>query len=335
MANPNIVIAGAGSIGCFVGGVLAAAGYRVVFLGRPRILDTIREHGLTLTDFSGMSQTVAPLTVAVSTDPAVLAEADIVLVTVKSGATAEMTALIAQHARPGVTVVSLQNGLSNVETLASGLPGLDVRAGMVPFNVVPMDAGRFHRSTSGDVLIEPGPGDVGNALTVLGLTVQETPDIAAIQWGKLLINLSNAPNALSGLTIRQQLLNRDWRRVVADQIAEALRVLKAEKITAISSTGVPVPLIPHILRLPTPLFRRIAAQMLTIDASARSSMSYDLMQHRTTEVDALQGEIIARAARHGIPVPMCTRVAEQVKLAENAGQGQPNLSVSVLRRAAS
>ena len=54
--------------------------------------------------------------------------------------------------------MSLQNGVGNGGVLKSALPGFDVRAGMVPFNIVSMGGGRFHRGTSGDIVIEKGPG---------------------------------------------------------------------------------------------------------------------------------------------------------------------------------
>ena len=50
--------------------------------------------------------------------------------------------------------------------------------------------------------------------------MRPTPDIAGVQWGKLLVNLNNALNALSDLPLRKQLAQRGWRRLFADQMAE-------------------------------------------------------------------------------------------------------------------
>jgi 2-dehydropantoate 2-reductase len=331
MSPPHIIIAGAGSIGCYVGGLLASGGHRVTLLGRPRILDEIAAHGLTLTDFTGGRCHVAPGVTAVSDVPDCLRDADLILVTVKTGATGDIARQIAEHAPPDAPVISLQNGMDAIATLRGALPGRDVRAGMVPFNVVPMGQGRFHRATSGDILIETGAGGLGELLSVPLLTVAETPDITAVQWGKLLINLNNALNALSGLTVREQLASRDWRRLMADQMAEALAVFRANGIAAKSTTPVPVWLIPHILRLPTPLFRRIAAQMLTIDPTARTSMSYDLMQGRPTEIDALQGVIVDMAGVAAVPVAINAHVAAIVRDAEAAKNGLPNLTPNDIR----
>src|ERR1700761_1877413 len=96
-----VVIAGAGSIGCFVGGMLAAAGRDVALLARPRVIEEIATNGLRLTGFDGLDRRVAPggwgwsvlevwggwrggSQLRLSEDPAILTGAGVVLVTVKS-----------------------------------------------------------------------------------------------------------------------------------------------------------------------------------------------------------------------------------------------------------
>ncbi|MGB3243333.1 MAG: 2-dehydropantoate 2-reductase [Sulfitobacter sp.] len=329
--DPHIVVAGAGAIGCFVGGLLAAGGMRVTLLLRPHVATEIRAHGLTLTDFSGLARKVSAEALELDTDPACLADADIVLVTVKSGATAAIGRSIAAHAPASAHVVSLQNGTENAEALRALLPHNDVRAGMVPFNVVPMGQGCFHRATSGDIVIGTGEVTLAGMLSVPHLSVAENAQITGIQWGKFLINLNNALNALSGLTLQEQLRDRAWRKLMADQWAEALNVLKASGIDPIATTPLPIGMVPSVLRLPTPMFTRVAAQMLTIDTQARTSMAHDLMVGRTTEVDALQGQVVRMGTAKGRKTPINARVHELVKLAELAGEGVPNLPVKAIR----
>lgn len=314
----NIVVAGAGSIGCYCGALLVEAGHSVTLLGRARVLDPIRENGLTVTDFSSLNVTVPANQLRLSDDPACLGDAELVIVTVKSGATAEMAGLIATHAPATAPVLSWQNGLQNARTLRDALSGRDVRAGMVPFNVVPSDTATYHRATSGEIVIEHGPGALAEHLSSPNLPVTESDRIEAVQWGKLVINLNNALNALSGLTLQNQLLARAWRRLMADQMAEALGVLKAAGIDVASTTPLPAWMTPHILRLPTPIFSRIAARMLTIDPNARTSMAYDLMAGRPTEIDSLQGEIIRLGLEHAIPTPINNRVSKLIKDAPRA-----------------
>ena len=333
----HIVVAGAGSIGCYVGGCLALAGRDVTLLLRPVLAEIIAGHGLRISDLEGADRSLAPSAIKLATDPAAaFAEADIVLVTVKSGATAAMAALTADHAPSGVTVVSLQNGVGNVDVLLARLGAMGrVVPGMVPFNVVQThgdgQAARFHRATSGTIRIGPGVPDLRKALDVAGAAVAEHPDMSAVLWGKLLLNLNNALNALSGLPLATQLADRRWRLILAAQISEALAVLKAAAIRPAHIEGVPSGAIPRILGLPDWLFRRVAKRMLAIDPEARSSMWEDLRARRTTEIDYLQGAILKVAQKSGARTPVTERIISLVKEAEAQRDGSPGLRPEQVR----
>src|SRR6201998_2345572 len=249
-----IGVAGAGSIGCFVGGMLAEAGGRVALLARPRVMQEIWDYGLSLTCFEGLERNIAPSQLTLSEDPKILADAGVVLVTVKSADTAGIADVIARHAASDAVVISLQNGIGNTPVLREQLPGRIVLAVMVPFNVVAPGAGRFHRATSGDIIIEQDDAGTAERLSVPGLRMRATADIAGVQWGKLLVNLNNALNALPDLPLRQQLAQRGWRRLFADQIAEGLMALKAEGIRPVSATPIPMNWVSPLLRLPASVF---------------------------------------------------------------------------------
>jgi 2-dehydropantoate 2-reductase len=325
MADKPIGVAGAGSIGCFVGGMLAASGRKVALLARPRVIGEIEANGLRLTSFEGFDRTIAASEMALSENPTIFADVGAVLVTVKSADTAEIADLIVQHAPKDAVIVSLQNGVGNVGVLRERLPGHRVLAAMVPFNVVAPGEGRFHRATSGDIVVEQDDAATAEKLSVPGLTMRATANIEGVQWGKLLVNLNNALNALSGLPLRQQLADRAWRRLFADQIAEGLAAIKAEGIKPVSPTPIPSSWTPSLLRLPDTIFEILLGRTMKIDPEARSSMSEDLQRRRRTEVDYLQGVVVALAERHGLQVPLSRRIATLVKNAEEAGKGLPCL----------
>jgi 2-dehydropantoate 2-reductase len=92
----------------------------------------------------------------------------------------------------------------------------------------------------------------------------------------------------------------------------------------------PIGLVPAVLRLPTPVFRVVAKPMISVSAGARSSMQDDLTRGRPTEVDALNGEIVATARAHGGDAPINARIVQLVHAAE--GNGSPRLSADALRR---
>jgi 2-dehydropantoate 2-reductase len=331
ISNGPIGIAGAGSIGCFVGGMLAASGRRVALLARPRVIEEIRGNGLRLTSFEGTEQQVAPSALTLSEDPSIFNDASVVLVTVKSADTAEIADIIARHAPADAVIVSLQNGVGNVSLLRERLPGRRVLAGMVPFNVITLGSGRFHRATSGDIVLEQDAAGTAGQLSVPGLKMRASTDIVGVQWGKLLFNLNNALNALADLPLRQQLAQRPWRRLFADQMAEGLAAIKAEGIRPVSSTPIPASWTPALLRLPDPVFGILLGRAMKIDPEARSSMWEDLQRGRRTEIDYLQGVITGIADRHGLQVPLSRRIVALIRGAEAAGKGSPGLTPEQIR----
>lgn len=347
----RVVVLGAGSIGCFVGGALLAAGGDVVLIGRARMHAGVREHGLVLTDMRGaMPVTVPPGSVPFSEDPAELAHADLVLVTVKSADTDEAARLIARHVRADALVLSLQNGVGNVDRLRSSQPPAGtgtslslsaqsaqsaqsvpkargrpaVLAGMVPFNVVQLADGRLHRGTAGELMVETS-ARLSPWLPLFAaarLPLQQQADFPSIQWGKLLINLNNAVNALSGIPLKQQFSQRGYRRCLAALIDEGRSVLLAAGIRPAKVVKLGPRMLPLVLRLPDGVFRRVAAPMLRIDPEARSSMWEDLEAGRRTEVDYLNGAIVTLAESLGRSAPRNARMVSLIRAAE-AGARTP------------
>lgn len=312
-----IGVVGAGSIGCYVGGRLAAAHEDVVFVGRQRIADEAREHGLRLTDYRGADLHVADPRFA--TDISAVADADLVLVTVKSADTAAVARELAEVIRPSALVVSLQNGLRNAEVLDSVLGGSRTLAGMVPFNVVSLGQGAFHQGSEGDIEVSRDPrlDRTAGAFATAGLPLVMRDDMASLLWAKLLLNLNNAINALSGLPLKEELGQRSYRLCLAAAQREALRVLKDAGIRPTKITPLPAAWLPTLLSVPDPVFRRLASRMLEIDPIARSSMAEDLERGRRTEIEFINGEVVALAESQGGSAPINRRLIDLIAAAES------------------
>ncbi|MBN8510848.1 MAG: 2-dehydropantoate 2-reductase [Burkholderiales bacterium] len=318
--NPDdaVCVYGAGHIGCYVGARLAAAGARVTLIGRARVVDELRRNGLGYSDYLGRRGEVPAAALQLGTGPEAAAGAALVLVCVKSGSTAEVAALLGTVLAPGTVVLSLQNGLHNAEVLARRLPACAVLAGMVPFNVVPLAPGRYHQATQGqldarrhEALVRWQP-----LFARAGLALALHDDMPAVQWGKLLLNLNNPINALSGLPIRAMLHDTAFRRCMALAQQEALAILRAAGIRPARMTPLPPRWVPALLRLPDALFLRLAQRMLAIDPHARSSMADDLDKGRVSEVDFINGEIVALARRLGREAPVNARLVALMREAE-------------------
>lgn len=332
----SIAIVGAGSIGCYLGGCLVSAGCNTILVGRERIRKQLTEHGLRVSDWKGRDANYAIEQLQFSTDMGVIASADFVLLTVKSGDTESTAQSMLAYLKPEAVIVSFQNGVQNAAMLQSVLPKHRVVKAMVPFNVANNGDGEFHCGTEGELAVEAQAGEYLELITAFEdaqLPVTLYADIAGVQWGKLIMNLNNAVNALSGVPLLDQLNNREYRLVMKKVIAEALAVMSAAGIKP-ARTGKVIPsLMPYILALPDFLFRRVASATLKIDPKARSSMYEDFVLNRKTEIDYLNGEIVNLATQQGIPAPVNTSIVNLVKQTEKQQKGSPNHSPTFLQKA--
>ncbi|MGE9808800.1 MULTISPECIES: 2-dehydropantoate 2-reductase [unclassified Janibacter] len=338
----KIVVVGAGSIGCHLGGHLAQEA-DVTLVGRPRITEAITAEGLTLTDLGGRTTHVGSCSIRVATEPSRVAEADVVLLTTKSGATAAAVAEMAPHLHQDSLIVSFQNGLANVdaaegalgELFPSGAARPLVLVGMVPYNVVQTGPATFEQATSGRLLVADHPR-VDRLVHVAhrsGLDIGVHQDMRSVMQAKLLMNLNNALNALSGLPLRDQLMDRDSRHVLASCQEEALAVYRAAGVHPARITALPPIATPHVLRAPNPVFGVLARRTLQVAPAARSSMSDDLDQGRPTEIDNLQGAVISLGEKFGVPTPACRQIVSLVHEAEHAGPSRRRWTGRELRNA--
>jgi 2-dehydropantoate 2-reductase len=345
----NIIVVGAGAIGCYVAGRLASAGEHLTLVGRPRTIEPLALGGLTVTDLQGFKAQIevdikadlsAPyLSIASSLKLVYSSKANgfnnakettVVLLCVKGGATTAAAQEIADCCPAGTLIVSLQNGVDNVARIAKVAPQMTVLAGMVPYNVVMKTATHVHRATMGQIYIEAL--ETSQALSVelvakfnaAGLKATASSGMRAVQWGKLLLNVNNPINALSDLPLREQLLNRDYRFVFATLQLEALVAMKKAGIEPKQLAAVKPRVMPMLLKLPNWLFTRLAKKMLRMDASARSSMWDDVQHGRTTEVDDLCGAVVRLAQQVGTPAPcnatMCKLMSTHTKGHRFSGQ---------------
>ncbi|HEX5257869.1 MAG TPA: 2-dehydropantoate 2-reductase, partial [Sphingomicrobium sp.] len=317
---------------CFIGGAWQAVGLPLTFIGRPRIAQDIAKHGLTVSDYSGWQAHVADCDYR--TDPTALGEASTILLCVKSGATAEAAREIAAHGREGALVISFQNGVSNVDVLKREVGDrFEVVRGMVPFNCAYLGDGRFHKGVAGAPLYAedcPRTRELSNGVGAGPAALKLSDDMLGLAWGKLLINLNNAINALSGRPLREELRARDYRRVFAAAMREGLQLLRSAGIRPAKVGAVGPRLLPVVIGSPDWLFNRVFIRSWKIDEKARSSMSDDLAHGRKTEVDFINGELVQLAHRLEVDAPVNEAIVALIRKAE---AGAKPLSPMALREA--
>ncbi len=293
----GIAVMGAGAVGCYYGALLAEAGEAVTLIGRTALVQAVAERGLIFEDAAGQRR----VDLAASDTPTAVSGADLVLVAVKSGDSEAAARAILPHLAPDAIVLSLQNGVSNAETLSQvlGRPVVPV----VVYVATDMGGpGHVRHHGRGELVLAEAPGAEAAAarLRRAGIDATVSPQAATAMWTKFTINCTL--NAISALT------QQPYGRILAEPgAAEVMRSAMAECLTVARASGIALP------ETLWPEVERICATM----PGQFSSTAQDLRRGKRTEIGHLNGEIVRRAAKLGLEVPVSRTLTVLVRLAED------------------
>ncbi len=305
----QLAIYGAGSTGCYLGGLLQLCGHSVSLICRERIGHAIMDAGgITLTDYTGQNEKVMPSALITELTDETF---DAVFVTVKCHQLETAIDDLKQLAEDGAQLFFMQNGLDSLDPILDQLPSSAVKQGITPFNILSLDNARFHRGTEGTFLFHRTAvtEQLASQLGDIGFPTVLHTDMKPVIYGKLLLNLNNALNAVANQPIKTQLENHKLRRVYAAAQREWLAVAKAEGVELAQFTAVKPAWMPTVLSLPNWIFLHLAKAMLDIDPHARSSMWEDIKLGRKTEIEFLNEAVVRRAETLGIEVPVNRKIA--------------------------
>ncbi|MBT8139121.1 MAG: 2-dehydropantoate 2-reductase, partial [Gammaproteobacteria bacterium] len=260
----QLAIFGAGSTGCYLGGLLQLCGHDVSLVCRERIRDGIvKAGGITLTDYTGQREKLMPTALLTQ-----LADQkfDAVFVTLKCHQLEAALPDLQRLAHGGAELFFMQNGLGSLATISEQLPSEKVKQGITPFNVLSLDNACFHRGTEGTLLFQRTAitEQLASELNAIGFPAEVHDDMQPLIYGKLLLNLNNAFNAIANQPIKTQLENRALRKVYAAAQREWLAVAKREGVELAQFTAVKPSFMPVILCLPNWIFLHLAKAMLEI-----------------------------------------------------------------------
>ncbi|GGP57370.1 2-dehydropantoate 2-reductase [Shewanella algicola] len=319
----RIAIFGAGSTGCYLAGQLCLSGLDVSLICRPSIKQTLVENnGITLSDYQGFLQTVMPQTLITDIEqaPTAYAAFDVVFVTLKCHQVSSIANTLITITHSNSSIIFMQNGLGSFDTITDVLSHCNLLQGITPFNVLQQPNGRFHKGTEGAFTLQKNDHTKVIQIAMLaqefGCSLHQ--DMAPIIYGKLLLNLNNALNAITGLPIKQQLSQRDCRRQLAAAMTEWLNVCQAANIELHQYTKVTPKWLPVILSLPNMLFTLLAKQMLDIDPQARSSMWEDIQAKRKTEIEYINGAVVRLGEKYGVKTPVNSAIVAQIHQLEQS-----------------
>lgn len=293
----KIAVMGAGAVGCYYGAMLALAGHEVVLVGRAAFVDAVMQNGLIL-EKDKAQQVVR---VEASSDPAAIRGAGIILICVKSGDSEQAGREIAPYLDPDCTLLSLQNGVSNAERL-SGVIGRRVEPVVVYVASRMTGPGVVRHEGRGDLELTAQVADgIADVFNAAGIETRVSDDVMAALWMKLVVNCAFNPlSALSRLPYGQL--------AAQDGMPELMEMIAREAISVAQAEGIAVP--PAVFEA----IRNIPVAM----AGQYSSTAQDLMRGKPTEIDFLNGEIVSRAEKHGLDVPVNRTLTLLVKSAEAA-----------------
>ncbi len=303
-------MAGAGALGSVVGGLLARAGSRVTLLGRRAHMEAVRTRGLTVDGLFGIHRVQG--LVCTSEETELRGPFGAVLLTVKAYDTAAMAAAVAPHLLPDGVLLSLQNGLGNLEAASRTLGAERVLGARVIFGAELVEAGHARVTVYADPVLVGSPDASDSALQAkaatwaarlreAGIPAEATDTLIAELWAKVLYNGALNPlGALLGVRYGDLPNDPDTRVVMDAVIDETFAVAHGE--------GVVLPWADAAAYRGT-----FYGRLVPSTAGHRSSMLQDIERGRPTEIDAINGEVAARGAARGIPTPVNATLTRLVR----------------------
>ncbi len=305
-SNQKIYVLGAGAVGCYFGGMLARADHDVTFIARPERATALNESGLQM-DCKAFHETIA---VKASSDLAILSDADLVLLSVKSLDTERTLAEIKSILPSKAVILSLQNGVANID-IATNIFVNPVYAAVVYVAAGMIDQRTMKHHGRGELLI----GDPSNTVPQGDQGLLEicklfegakvpcsiAPQIKRDMWLKFLVNCSfNAISGIGQIAYGEMVKSPGIVKLIEEITKEFLAIAELEDVNITMSEALAAN-------------ASIAGTM----ATQVSSTAQDLARGKMTEIDFLNGYIVELGKRHRITTPYNESVHALVKMMES------------------
>jgi 2-dehydropantoate 2-reductase len=301
--NPQVSILGAGALGSVYGAFLSEAGCSVTLIARnPEYVRAVNQRGLLLHQ-AGEERIYRKLRAVghlrEATPP------DLLLVLVKGPDTEKAAQDSAAFVPPACTVLTLQNGLGNLEKLARFLPPEQLVPGVTYVGAALAGPGEVLLSGMAGTILGETDGQasarvdkVESLLKQAVMPVKTTNNIQGHMWTKLLINIATNPvAALTRLNNGALTAQEDGQALIRGLVEEAAALAHALHI-----------------KLETDDPAGSVLKLLQNAPANRPSMLQDVLRSHRTEIDSLNGAIVEKAAALGLPVPLNLTICRLVRL---------------------
>jgi len=308
----RIAIVGAGGVGAYLGVLLQRRGTEATLLDKGAHLDAIKAEGV-LVRSRGHGELGARL--PATDDPTEVGPVDLLLLCVKTYDNDAAIPALRPMVGPNTAILTVQNGVGNVEQLAKAFGadavlggalvggGTRVAPGVIEHVLPPeseyLEVGGLASGISAHVEL------ARSVLEPTGVAIRVVDDIQRTLWAKLL-----AMASLSALGCLTRLGTAQWRghpatrELYATLVREAASVARAEGILLDDAT-----------------VDQALAQPDRLGPAHRTSLHADLERGQRLEVDAIHGEVVRRAERHGVAVPTFRTVYAVLRQADDRAAG--------------
>jgi 2-dehydropantoate 2-reductase len=301
----KIGIVGSGAMGSVYGALLADAGNELWLFDQWRDhIEAMRKHGLRCTGASG-DRTVP---VHATSEAAEAGACELVIVATKVMHIEDAVRAAAPMIAPQTLVLTIQNGLGNVEHIQRVLGLENVLFGIAGgFGAEMRGPGHVHHNGMEAINLAELEGGISERLERVaavwrqaGFKVQTFEDLWPVVWSKLIANVAfSAICAITGMRVGQARANEAAWGIAKACIEEAAAVAAAKDIALAYDD-------------PVGWVSDFAGKI----PDARPSMYQDLLAGRRSEIDAIQGGVVAEGAKLGVPTPTCALMVQLVKALE-------------------
>lgn len=305
------VVIGPGAMGCLFAGLLVEADHDVWILDKScERAEIIAKSGIRIEGIGGERK----VDVKATNKADEIGITDLVFVWVKAYSTRQAIKSAKAAIGKYTQVISLQNGLGNVEAMLEYVDADNVIAGTTSHGATLLDVGKIKHAGTGATTIGRINGvinqklkQIANLLSGAKIKTQISDDIESVIWTKLIINA--AINPLTAITRLKngQLLDFRDTRILLDKIADEAKAVAGK--AGISLTY--------------PDMKTQIREVCRATAANTASMLQDVLRHRKTEIDAINGAIVKKADELGMSAPVNETLTRIIKTIEtNITNGQ-------------
>jgi 2-dehydropantoate 2-reductase len=324
----KIVVIGAGAIGSLVGGLLLRAGEDVTLIGRRAHVDAINERGLLIDGVPGTIRVNIKAQEHLDFTP------DIVILAVKS----QDVEAAAYEIRPyvhGVPIITMQNGVRSHELVANVLGRANIVSSVVLLACTFLEPGKVTYSSKGRLVIGNPFGfnraQLERIAALLNKAIPTTliQDIHCAHWTKLIVNLNNAIPAITELSLQEIRAQPELRSLPFYLMKEGLDIIKRSNITLCNLPGIPMDILKRIFNMPISIAVPLLGLLMKSTGTVPKSMGavpvlgstlQSIKRGKSTEIDYINGEIVALGKKLGIPTPYNTIIVTMVHQVETQGK---------------